>query len=111
MNTDNRQRRRNRIRAKITGTAKRPRAAVYRSLTTVSVQVIDDVVGKTLVASQVATKGEMTKMEQAKAVGADIAKKAMEAGITHIVFDRGGYQYQGRIKALADSMRENGLKF
>jgi large subunit ribosomal protein L18 len=108
-----RQHRHRRLRAKISGTADRPRLAVARSLNSISAQLIDDVAGKTLVA---ATERELTgkpgtKTERAIAVGKLIATKAGAKKITSVVYDRGGRQYHGRIKALADSARAEGLKF
>lgn len=100
--------RRRRIRAKISGTPARPRLAVHCSLTKVSVQLIDDVAGKTLAAAA-SEKGK--NIAAAKKVGADIAKKAQDLKITTVVFDRSGRKYHGRIKALADAAREAGLKF
>lgn len=104
-----------RVRNKISGTAQRPRLSVYRSTGNIYCQLIDDTAGKTLVSSSTLAKGMdvkgKTKTEAAKAVGADVAKKAVAAGITEVVFDRGGYLYTGRVKALADSAREAGLKF
>ncbi len=108
--TDLRTRRRARIRARVSGTATHPRLAVYRSNRFISVQVIDDVVGKTLAAAHGrAFKGAPSA--QAKAVGEAIAQKAKEAGITTVVFDRGGYQYSGQVKAVADAARAGGLIF
>ena len=103
-----------RIRTKVAGTAERPRLAVFRSLKHIYAQVIDDAAGKTLVSASsrdkdAATKG--TNAAAAKALGAAIAKKAKDKGIKRVVFDRGGYQYHGNIKALADAARENGLEF
>ena len=103
-----RDRRHGRIRARVSGTPARPRLVVYRSNKFVSAQVIDDTVGKTL-ASARGAKGSL--MTQAKAVGVAIAKVASAKGITKVVFDRGGYEYTGRIKALADAAREGGLQF
>lgn len=106
-----RQARKRRIRAKVRGTSARPRMSVYRSLTRLSVQLIDDVAGKTLVAATTAeAKAKMTK-DGAKKLGALIAKKAKDAKIDAVVFDRGGYKYHGRIKELADAAREGGLTF
>jgi large subunit ribosomal protein L18 len=103
--------RKRRIRAKILGTAARPRMTVYRSLTRLSVQLIDDAAGKTLAAAQTAeAKAKHTKEGAAK-LGALIAKKAKDAGITTVVFDRNGYAYHGRLQALADAAREGGLTF
>jgi large subunit ribosomal protein L18 len=114
---DARKRRHQRIRAKIAGTAERPRLNVFRSLEHIYVQVIDDVSGHTLVsastlenslASELSGKN---KRQQATAVGKLIAQRAKDAGITQVVFDRGGYLYHGRVKALADGAREGGLEF
>ncbi len=105
-----------RIRKKILGTAERPRLNVYRSLNNVYVQLIDDVEGTTLVAAHSAEgkKGERHNggnLAAAKEVGKMIAERAQAKGITKVVFDRGGYIYHGRVKALAESAREAGLKF
>ena len=106
-----------RIRKKIEGTAERPRLNVYRSLNHIYVQVIDDVDGKTIVqASSVEgrKKGQRStggNVASAKEIGKRIAERAKEKGITKVVFDRGGYLYHGRIKALADAAREAGLQF
>lgn len=94
-----------RIRKKLTGTAARPRLAVYRSNKGIYVQVIDDQAGNTIVAASSKEVTTSTKIEQANAVGQLIAKKAMDAGITTIIFDRGGYLYHGRVKALAEGAR------
>ena len=103
-----------RVRAKISGTANRPRLAVYRSTNHIYAQIIDDVNGKTLVAASSLDKEVKTKhanVEAAKEVGALVAKRAKDAKISDVVFDRGGYIYHGVIKALADSAREGGLNF
>ena len=106
-----------RVRNKISGTADRPRLNVYRSLNNIYAQIIDDVNGKTLVACSTKEKavaeqlGDKTKVEQAKIVGIELAKKALAKGIEEVVFDRGGYVYHGRVKALAEAAREAGLKF
>lgn len=105
---DLRLRRKNRIRAKVFGNAERPRLTVFCSLTSITVQLINDVEGKTI-ASVRNAKGK--NIEAAKKVGADIAKKAKELKIDSIVFDRNGRKYHGRIKALADAAREAGLTF
>ena len=98
------------IRKKVSGTAERPRLAVFRSNKEIYAQVIDDIDGNTLAcASSNEIKG--TKTEQAIAVGKLIADNAQKAGIATVVFDRGGFLYHGRVKALADSAREAGLKF
>lgn len=104
--------RKNRIRAKISGTATRPRLSVFRSLKNNYAQLIDDENGVVLASSSdLKSKDKGTKTEKAKKVGEEIAKKAAEKKITTIVFDRNGYKYHGRIKALADGAREGGLKF
>lgn len=100
-----------RIRGKITGTPERPRMSVFRSNKGIYVQVIDDLAGTTLVASSSKGLEGGTKTEVAAKVGADIAKKAMDKGITQVVFDRNGYLFHGRVKSLADAAREAGLKF
>jgi len=106
------ERRKNRIRATISGTATRPRLAVFCSNMHISAQLIDDVAGVTLASAhdtEIKVKG--TKTEKATAVGNLIAEKASKIKITEIVFDRGGKLYHGRVKALADGAREKGLKF
>ena len=100
-----------RVRGKITGTAERPRMTVFRSNKQIYVQVIDDLAGKTLAAASSRGMETMPKEEQAAKVGQEIAKKAQEAGVTAVVFDRNGYLYHGRIKELADAARNGGLKF
>ena len=104
-------RRHRRVRGRITGTAERPRLAVFRSNTVVYAQVIDDEKGHTLAAadSRVAAVGDKTA--KAKATGLLVAERAKAAGITNVVFDRGGFLYHGRVKALADGAREGGLEF
>ena len=107
--------RHHRVRLTVTGTPARPRLAVYRSLTEIYVQLIDDLSGKTLLsasslAEEIASQ-KMVKIEQAKKVGKIIAQKAIEAGISKVVFDRNGYLYHGRVKSLAEAAREGGLKF
>jgi len=110
-----RQKRHKRVRANMSGVAGRPRLNVYKSTAHIYAQIIDDTAGKTLVASSSIAKGVgvdgLTKTEAAKVVGADVAKRAKEAGIQSVVFDRGGYLYTGRVKALADGAREGGLEF
>ncbi len=100
-----------RIRGKISGTAERPRMSVFRSNKQIYVQIIDDLAGKTIVSASSKGIEEGTKSEIAAKVGADVAKKALEAGITTVVFDRNGYLFHGRVKSLADAAREGGLKF
>ena len=105
-----RDRRHTRVRARISGTATRPRLAVYRSNRFISAQLIDDTVGKTLAAAH-GREVKGAASVQAKAVGETVAKKAVALGITAIVFDRGGYRYAGQVKTLADAAREGGLVF
>ena len=107
-----RQKRHRRVRKKIFGTADRPRLAVYRSNKHIYAQMIDDVAGKTLVSSSTLVEGsDGDRTAQAKAVGQELAKKAKGAGISKAVFDRGGFQYHGRVKAVAEAAREGGLEF
>ena len=103
-----------RVRAKISGTASRPRLAVYRSNAHISAQIIDDVAGVTLVSASTHEKdfqGNGGNKVAARAVGKVLAERANAKGITEVVFDRGGYVYQGRVKELAEGAREGGLKF
>ena len=107
-----RAKRHRRVRVKLTGTAERPRLSVFRSLNHIYVQVIDDSSGKTLAAaSTVELKSGNNNATAATAVGKAIAGKASKAGIKTVVFDRGGFLYHGRIKALAEAAREAGLEF
>ena len=106
------QRRKNRVGAKLMGTAERPRLSVQRSLKHIACQLIDDVAGKTLVSvSDASLKATGTKTERSQAVGKALAEAAKQKGITAIVFDRAGFRYHGRVKALADAAREQGLQF
>ena len=101
-----------RVRNKISGTAERPRMSVFRSKKQIYVQIIDDLSGTTLAAaSSLGMAEKVAKKEQAAKVGELIAKKAQEAGITTVVFDRNGYLYHGRVKEVADAARNGGLKF
>ncbi|MCX6632374.1 MAG: 50S ribosomal protein L18 [Candidatus Solibacter sp.] len=103
-----------RIRRKLSGTAARPRLAVFRSEAHIYAQVIDDVAGATVVSASTVDKAGKAKggnVAAAKAIGKLVAERAKEKGITSVVFDRGGYQYHGRVKALADAAREAGLEF
>ncbi len=101
-----------RIRGRISGTPQRPRMSVFRSNKEIYVQLIDDLAGTTLVsASSKLVDKEGTKSEVAAKVGDLVAKKAQEAGITEVVFDRNGYLFHGRVKSLADAARNGGLKF
>jgi large subunit ribosomal protein L18 len=113
-----RQRRHLRVRAKVTGTTTRPRLNVFRSSAHIYAQVIDDSKGHTIAAASsrepdvvALLKETTTKSDKAKAVGTVIAERAKEAGISSVVFDRGGYKYHGRVKAVADGAREAGLDF
>lgn len=112
-----RKRRQRRVRAKITGTLERPRLNVYRSLNHIYAQVINDETGHTLVSASTLDRAivddltGMRKVQQAAAVGKIVAERAQEAGISDVVFDRGGYLYHGRVKALAEGAREGGLRF
>lgn len=114
---ERRERIKKRIRKVVTGTAERPRMSVFRSNKQISVQVIDDVAGVTIVAAssldkEIADQAKgKNKIEQAALVGEAIAKKSTEKGISTVVFDRNGYLYHGRVKSLADSARSNGLNF
>jgi len=110
-------RRHARVRKNLAGTAQRPRLNVFRSLTGIYAQVIDDQAGRTLVSASTVDKDLREKMkglkksEQAKLVGQTVADRAKSQGIDSVVFDRGGFRYVGRVKALADGARENGLQF
>ncbi len=112
-----RQRRHRRIRARMAGTADRPRLNVFRSLEHIYAQLIDDQAGNTIVSASTVDKNLQTEMagktkkEQATLVGKVVAERAQAAGIKQVVFDRGGYLYHGRVKALADGAREGGLEF
>ncbi len=106
-------RRHTRVRAKVSGTAKRPRLAVFRANQHIYAQLINDATGKTLAASSslAIVAGKTNKTDIATKVGEDIAKKAADLKITEVVFDRGGFLYHGRVKALAEAARTAGLKF
>ena len=107
-------RRHKRVRGKVTGTAERPRLVVTRSNRGILAQLVDDTTGKTVAAASwmgLATSFKGTKVEQAAAVGKELAASAKKAGVETAVFDRAGYLYHGRVKALADGAREAGLKF
>jgi large subunit ribosomal protein L18 len=112
-----RERRHRRVRARVQGSSQRPRLNVYRSVTNIYAQVIDDSVGHTLVSAstidkEVAAQVEgKKKTEAAKIVGKVLAERAKQAGINTVVFDRGGYRYHGRVAALAEGAREGGLEF
>ena len=105
--------RRRRVRAKVRGTAERPRISVFRSNRGITAQLIDDTAGRTLAAANwtEADLRGLAPMEQARRVGAVLAERAQAAGVSAVVFDRGGYQYHGRVKALAEGAREGGLQF
>jgi large subunit ribosomal protein L18 len=112
-----RKRRHARVRTHVAGTPERPRLNVFRSLNHIYAQVIDDSKGTTIVSASSLESGAAeelkgkNKVEKAVAVGKLVAERALQAGITQVVFDRGGYKYHGRVKALADGSREAGLKF
>lgn len=112
-----RKRRQRRVRAKISGTAARPRLNVFRSLDNIYAQVIDDVAGHTLVSASTVERElaaeleEKDKKGQAAVIGKTVAERARQEGIEEVVFDRAGYPYHGRVKALAEAAREGGLKF
>ena len=111
--SNRRLRRRRRVRAKVRGTAERPRLSIFRSNRGIQAQLIDDVRGHTL-AAVAWTEDElksMPRMDQAKGVGELIAERGKEAGVDECIFDRGGYRYHGKVKALAEGAREGGLKF
>ena len=106
------------IRKKVTGTASRPRFTVFRSLNNVYAQLIDDINGKTILSVSTISKGvketlgaKISKTEKSKMIGKKLAEKALENNITKVVFDRNGYLYHGRVKAIADAAREAGLRF
>ena len=103
-----------RIRSRVSGTPERPRLAVYRSINHIYAQIIDDRAGRTIVSASSNDKGSSVNggnIAGAKEIGRAVAEKAKEKGITRVVFDRGGYLYHGRVKALADAAREAGLEF
>ncbi|KKS91237.1 MAG: 50S ribosomal protein L18 [Parcubacteria group bacterium GW2011_GWF2_43_11] len=106
-------RRQKRVRAKISGTDKKPRLCVFRSNKHIYVQLIDDIKKKTILSAsdQKLKKGKMTKVDLAKEIGKLIAQKASEKKIEKVIFDRGPYKYHGRVKAVAEGAREGGLKF
>jgi len=109
-------RRHNRLRKRVAGSSERPRLNVFRSNQHIYAQVIDDVAGTTLAAASTNEKGwseddGKTKTDQAKIVGRLVAERAISAGVSKVVFDRGGFKYHGRVKALADAAREAGLNF
>ena len=107
-------RRHKRVRGKVSGTPERPRLTVYRSLKNIYAQVIDDGAGRTLAAASTRSaelEGQTSNVAGAEAVGKLLAEKAQAAGVKRVCFDRGGYQYHGRVKALADAARKAGLEF
>jgi ribosomal protein L18, bacterial type len=115
--SDARVRRHTRVRKNVLGTAQRPRLNVFRSLSEIYAQVIDDHIGNTLVSASTIDEELRSKMkglkksEQAKLVGKAVAERALVKGVKAVVFDRGGFKYSGRVKALADGAREGGLEF
>jgi large subunit ribosomal protein L18 len=108
---EKRYRRHLRVRKKVEGTAERPRLVVKRSLKHIYAQIVDDASSRTLLTVSDLTVGEGKKAERATAVGKVLAEKAKGAGITRVVFDRAGYKYHGRVKAVAEGAREGGLEF
>ncbi len=113
---DRRARIKKRIRKIVSGTTEQPRLSVFRSNKQIYAQLIDDVSKKTLVAAsslneEIATKENINKVQQAELVGKLVAEKAIQAGLSNVIFDRGGYLYHGRVKSLADAARKAGLKF
>ena len=115
---DKRRRRHYRIRNRVSGTAERPRVAVYRSLNHISAQVIDDVTGRTLASASTSLKDVKSRLDSAKGkveksriIGEVLAERAKAAGVTKVAFDRGGYLYHGRVRALAEGARKGGLEF
>ena len=111
-NNSNRLQRKRRVRAKISGTAERPRLSVFKSLKGIYAQVINDATGKTLASAKLSEiKKVANTIEGARAVGKLVAEKCLAAKIETVIFDRSGYQYHGKVKALADGAREGGLKF
>ncbi|NTW90167.1 MAG: 50S ribosomal protein L18 [Candidatus Moranbacteria bacterium] len=108
-----RRRRARRVRAKVSGTAERPRLSVFRSLRNLTVQVIDDISGKTVLAVSIRDLGKDAKntVESAVLLGKKVGEKCLAAGIQTVVFDRSGYRYHGKVKAVADGAREAGLRF
>jgi large subunit ribosomal protein L18 len=112
-----RQRRKERIRKKVSGTPERPRLSVYKSLNHIYAQVVDDTTGRTLASASTVSKAlrgevkEGSKTEAAKKVGAAVARAALEKGVKQVVFDRNGFDYHGRIAAVAQAAREGGLQF
>ena len=105
-------RRHHRVRRRVAGVSERPRLAVFRSNRYIYAQIIDDVTGRTVAsAGSLAVPGEGDKTQDARRVGAELARRAKAAGVSAVVFDRGGYQYHGRVKALAEAAREGGLEF
>ena len=112
-----RDRRHKRVRSRITGTPERPRLSIYRSLSEIYAQIIDDKAGLTLISASTidhelrTSVDGMKKSEQARKIGQALAERAKSKGIKQVIFDRGGYRYIGRVKALADGAREGGLEF
>ena len=109
-----RRRRHRRVRYKVSGTADRPRLNVFRSINQIYAQLIDDGAGNTIVSASSLDKelkGDASRVEQARQVGELLGKRAKKSGVKHVVFDRGGYRYHGRVRALAEAAREAGLEF
>ena len=108
---EKRYRRHLRVRKKVTGTAERPRLVIFRSLKHITAQLVDDVAGRTLMTVSSTDLSEGKKTEKSKEVGKRLASRAKDSGVTKVVFDRAGYKYHGRVKAVADGAREGGLEF
>lgn len=104
-------RRKARIRAKVSGTADRPRLSIFKSNTSISAQVINDEIGNTLVSGTTQLMKKGTEMEKARALGMEVAKALLAKGVSKVVFDRGGYIYTGKVQAVAEGAREAGLQF
>lgn len=111
MNQQRRQKRHHRLRSRLRGSAARPRVSVFRSSRLLTVQFIDDDAARTLLAASTTPAPKATKVMQAQTLGEAVAKQAREKGIARVVFDRGGYAYHGRVKALAEALRSGGLEF
>jgi large subunit ribosomal protein L18 len=108
---EKRYRRHLRVRKKVTGTAERPRLVIFRSLKHITAQLVDDVAGRTLMTVSSTDLSEGKKTEKSKEVGKRLASRAKDSGVKKVVFDRAGYKYHGRVKAVADGAREGGLEF
>jgi len=110
MNPQRRQKRRNRIRARISGTAERPRVSVYRSARAVDLQLVNDAEGRTLLSERGKQEKGQDKVSAARQAGKRLAERAVAEGVKKVVFDRGGYKYHGRVQAVAEGLREGGIQ-